>query len=174
MMMVADPIAGARNARVALLQLGVLIVASALVLREEAAGIFVEGWRDPEMAHLLVAPILIGLLIFLRRDRLREALSSGSSLGIVLMLVGILVWFVSGWPYNFLQPRRLSFAIMVAGAIVTTCGWRVLRLSLPMLVILMLAIPIGMRFLAAIIVRPLSSVLLTLSSAVFPRSSCVH
>lgn len=143
-----------RDGRVAALQLLLLLVGAGLLLRNEVGGMFADSVHDPEVAHLLVAPLLVGLLWWRRRAVLAEALRPGSWFGVLLMLAGCAIYAASTWPYNYLQPRRMSFIVVAAGAVLAVGGWGVLRRAAPILLILLLAIPIGARFYARLIVRP--------------------
>jgi len=115
---------------------------------------FVAAPSSPERVHALAVPILIALLIWLRRVELAEALSSGSLWGVALLLVGLGLYALASWPFNYGYIRDIAILPVLGGAVVVTCGWRSLKVSLPMLLLVGLAIPLGYRIYARLIIRP--------------------
>jgi len=106
-----------------------------------------------EKVHLLAVPVMVGLLIYLRRDALRANLTSGSFAGIVMIISGFLVYAFAMWPFNYGYVRDLAIIPVIGGIILASCGWRVFGLCVPILLLMLLAIPIPSRIYAAIVIR---------------------
>jgi hypothetical protein len=142
-----------RNLRVAGIQLAVLAGLCFVVFRSELYA-FATVYDDPDAAHALAAPLLIFLLLLSRRRALAEQLTGGSVWGVVLLLCSVGTLFLSTWPFNYAYPRKAALVPAIAGAILAVGGWRVLKLCLPMLLILLIAIPTGVRYYAFLIILP--------------------
>jgi exosortase len=69
--------------------------------------------RDEELSYLLLAPVVIGWLAWVRRDKLRECGPGGEWIGIVVMVFG---WAV--FRYGYLTDP----VIWRAGAVIMTVG----------------------------------------------------
>ena len=138
-----------------------VIVAQLVVLLGLCAAVFfpqipkiVGGVDDSESSHALAVPVVIAVLCFFRWDALRQARSRGSAWGALIVLAALFLYAVATWPFNFEYPRRVAVVVAVAGILLVVFGWGVLKLSLPMVLALLLAIPIGMRIYAFLIIRP--------------------
>ncbi len=112
------------------------------------------GIDDSESAHALAVPIIIAVLCYFRWDALRHARARGSVWGAVIVLAALLLYAAASWPFNFLYPRRVAVVVVMAGVVLAVFGWGVLKLSLPMVLALLLAVPVGMRIYAFLIIRP--------------------
>ena len=139
--------------RVVAVQLVILLALCAAVFHRQF------GWLEStignsEFAHALAAPVIILVLFLFRRPALGAARSRGSALGFVIVLLSLLLYAVSTWPFNYEYPRRAAMVAAIAGVLMAVFGWGVLRLSLPMLLVLLLAIPVGMRIYARLIITP--------------------
>lgn len=110
--------------------------------------------RSSELAHAAVAPVAILLLIYQRRRALIENLTKGSLFGVVVLIAGIGLYAVATWPFSYGYVRNIAMIPVFAAVILAACGWRVLKLSVPMLLLLLLSIPIGPRLYASLIIRP--------------------
>lgn len=109
--------------------------------------------RSSEVAHLLVVPIGVFLLIFLRRKDF-AAPSKGSLWGIVLLLLGLFVYSISIWPFLFIYAQEMATILVLAGLILSTCGWRYLIQSIPILLFVMSAIPLGSGIFTRLVILP--------------------
>ena len=119
----------------------------------ELTGMVSGTLNSSEKVHLLTVPVMAGLLIYLRRDALRMNLTSGSFAGIIIIIFGFFVYAFATWPFNYGYVRDVAIIPVLGGIILASCGWRVFRLSLPILLLMLLAIPIPSRIYAAIIIR---------------------
>ncbi len=138
----------------ALIQVLLLTGLWLLLIREEYHFFGIRMLGDSEAAHALAAPVLIGLLIYRRWDLLVRNLRPGSLWGLVLIGIALVMFAVFTWPFFIGYPRQAAIVPAVAGFVLVVGGWRVLKLSVPMLVILLLAVPIGWRQYAFLIVIP--------------------
>ena len=136
---------------VRLLVLGLLAIAALWPEVRQSVRMMLE---DGDWVHGLIAPLAILLLVYGRRRALSDALTSGSVWGIVLLIGGLAFCAVNIWPLQYGLLRRLALVPIWAGLVLASCGWRVLWLSVPMLLLLGLSIPVGPRLQAALIIRP--------------------
>ena len=110
--------------------------------------------RSSEMAHALIAPLAIVLLIYHRRTHLADGVTKGSVWGLAFIILGLLIYAGAMWPFSYGYARDIMPVPVLAGVILVSCGPRPLKLSLPMLLIVLLAIPIGSRLYATLVIRP--------------------
>lgn len=111
------------------------------------------AFRTSEVAHLLVVPVGIVLLIFLRRKDF-GAPSKGSSWGIILLLSGLFVYSLCIWPFHFVFAQEVSTLLVLAGLILSVCGWRYFLQSIPILLFIMTAIPLGSGIFTRLVILP--------------------
>ena len=109
--------------------------------------------RDPEASHVFAAPILMVLLLYRRRASLREQLSRGSVWGLALLVLAY-AWYAGAYWLNYAFLKRLAVVPAAAGVFLTVGGWRVLRLCVPALVVLLVALPLGARIYVRVIIGP--------------------
>lgn len=145
--------ARSRSARVAAIQLAILLSLCAAAFRNELLALDV-ALQDGDAAHALAAPLIILVLFQRWRRALVESLAPGSLWGAALLLASIGVYILSAWPFNYALPRRAAIVPAVAGAILAVGGWRAVRLSIPMLLVLLVAIPTGSRYFAFLVIKP--------------------
>jgi len=112
------------------------------------------GLRHSETAHALITPFAILLLMYLRRGVLIENVSKGSLWGVALLGLGLFVYAGATWPFTFGYARDVSMVIVLAGVVLVTCGWKVLKLSVPLLLLILVAIPFGAGLYTRLIIRP--------------------
>ena len=120
----------------------------------EAVDITSRAPKYSETAHALVTPLAVLLLVYCRRTALAKNLTKGSVWGIVLLVVGLFLYAGTTWPFRYGYARNMATVPILAGAVLAACGWRTLKLSLPMLLLVLLSIPIGTRLYATLIIRP--------------------
>jgi len=138
----------------ALTRLVILLVLFAWMFRPDLTRIIFSAGNSSEWAHALAAPIMIALLVYHRRAALARRLSRGSLWGGVLVILGLAMYAVATWPFRYGYVRDVAMILVLVGIVLVACGWRVLELSLPMLLLAMLAIPLGDRIYARLIIRP--------------------
>jgi exosortase len=144
----SDKVAGA-VARLVIL-LGLFI----WMFRPELSRIISSVGKSSEWVHALAAPIMIALLAYHRRAALARRMSRGSLWGAVVLIAGLFVYAATTWPFRYGYFRDIAMILVLAGIVLVACGWGALRLSLPMLLLVLLAIPLGDRIYARLIIRP--------------------
>ncbi|MHC5002722.1 MAG: archaeosortase/exosortase family protein [Planctomycetota bacterium] len=108
----------------------------------------------PDSAHALAIIVMIGILVVQRRRLFADVCGPGSPWGLVLIILAIAGHALLTWPFSFAYPRFLAVVPALAGAVLAVGGWRTLIHALPMLLLVLIAIPIGTRYWASLIIRP--------------------
>lgn len=127
---------------------GVLLVGlSALAIFAAAdiwQNIFEIGLGDEEQSHILIAPVVVVWLAWLRRDRLRLTPHGPSLLGpfVVLGGYGLSVYGFAGGLDLF---WHLGAIVMLIGAVLTVTGVAVLTKFLPSLIAMLFLLPVPGR-----------------------------
>lgn len=101
-----------------------------------------DWWTDENYSHGLLIPVIIGYILWADRERLgrvpqRPALLWG---GLIVVFAMLCLWVGTAGAELYVQ--RMSLVLMLAGVVVYFWGWRLLRLLLVPLGLLVLAIPI--------------------------------
>ena len=104
--------------------------------------------------YALALPLALLALILLRRATLRRSLTNGTPAGVLVVLAGIIWYAMFTWPFDYGFLRLVALPIVLAGCIAAVAGWRVLKHSLPVLMLLVMCLPLGDRLYADLIVRP--------------------
>jgi exosortase len=101
-----------------------------------------DWWTDDNYSHGLIIPVAIGYIIWSQRARFRLAVSKPSTFvgGAAVLLALLALW--AGIAGAELYIQRLSLVLILAGVTVYLWGFRVLRQSLVLFVLLLLALPI--------------------------------
>src|SRR4030042_4832999 len=144
----SDKVAGAVTRLVILLGLFIWM------FRPELARIASTAAGSSDWVHTLIIPVMIALLVYLRRAALVEKLSGGSPWGILFLAAGLALYAAATWPFSYGYIRDIAMIPVLAGIVLVAAGWGALRLSLPMLLLVMLAIPLGPRIYARLIILP--------------------
>ncbi len=142
--------------RIVLLQLLVLLALMVPLFASMSVGMASVIVSDYEASHALAVPSMILLLCWLCRADISIALAAqrGSYWGVAFILLGLLMYAMLSWPFAFGYPKRLSLIPLIAGVILAIGGWRLLRLSVVMLLLVAVAIPIGTRYYAFAVIKP--------------------
>jgi len=138
---------------VAVIKLACLLVLCVWVFWSELSSMVLGTLNSSEKVHLLTVPVMVVLLIYLRRDALRTNLTSGAFAGIIMIIFGFFVYAFATWPFNYGYVQDVAIIPVLGGIILASCGWRVFGLSIPILLLMLLAIPIPSRIYAAIVIR---------------------
>ncbi len=115
-----------------------LVFAYATVLKKLGQ----DWWNDENYSHGLLIPLIIGYIVWSQRGRLAAAAAKPSAVaGMVTVMCGLLaLWAGTAGAELFMQ--RVSLALVLAGTVIYLFGFRLLRLLLVPLFLLLLAIPI--------------------------------
>ncbi|HEX8491411.1 MAG TPA: exosortase [Pyrinomonadaceae bacterium] len=101
-----------------------------------------DWWTDENYSHGLLIPLIIGYLLWSEREQLSKVavrpslLWGGAAIGFALLAL----W--AGTVGAELYVQRMSLVLMLAGIVVYFWGFRLLKLALVPLALLVLAIPI--------------------------------
>ena len=150
----ARPQALGGEARAAVVKLIVLVGLCLWAFWPEVVYVVSRAVRDSDWAHALAVPVAVLALVYRRRERLAEGLATGSVWGVVVLVMGFGLYAFSIWPLSFKQLQNVIMLPVLAGALLAVGGRRVAKLCLPMLLLVALAIPIGERMYASLIIRP--------------------
>lgn len=143
-----------KSAGISLIKLTILLGLSFWLFWSLITAIARSSLNSSEMAHALVVPVAIVLLVYSRRGKFVECPMQPTAWGILFLLGGIGLYAVTTWPFNYGYARDLAVLPVLAGIILIAFGWRFLKLSLPMLLLVILAIPVGSRLYASLVIRP--------------------
>jgi hypothetical protein len=143
----------APSPRSACLQLVVLAALTAVLYHHELGTIWRFAVVDSEASHALAAVPLVMLLAWHRRAVLGRVLRRGSMWGVVLLILGLLIKVLAGW-FNYGLPRQQSIVVVLAGGVLAVGGWALLRRCVPMLLLLLIAVPLGPRIHASLTRQP--------------------
>lgn len=115
-----------------------LVFAYATVLRKLGW----DWWTDANYSHGLLIPFVIGYILWTNRERFKQQPAHSSVFwgGAAVVFAVFALW--AGTAGAELYTQRLSLVLMIAGIVVYCWGFRLLRLTLVPLVLLVLAIPI--------------------------------
>ncbi|UCG46314.1 MAG: exosortase/archaeosortase family protein [Phycisphaerales bacterium] len=138
----------------AIVKLGLLLALFVWMFRPELRKITSGALGSAERVHALVVPVMILLLVWHRRHALTERIGKGSAFGPVLVIVGLLLYAAATWPFSYGYARDIAMVPVLAGVVLAACSRRSLKPCLPMLLLYILAIPIGGRIYARLIIRP--------------------
>ncbi|HEV8371487.1 MAG TPA: exosortase [Pyrinomonadaceae bacterium] len=99
-------------------------------------------WDDPNYSHGLLIPFVVGFILWVERRRLMSEPARPSFLwgGASVILALLALW--AGTAGAELYMQRMSLVLVLAGIVIYFCGFRLLRLMLVPLALLILAIPI--------------------------------
>jgi len=138
----------------ALIQLMLLFCLWLWAFHSELFHIIISGAKSSEAAHAFVTPFAILLLIYLRRGCRVNYTLKGTVWGLAVILGGIIVYAAAIWPFGYGTMAQASIVIVLTGVLLVTCGWRTLQLSFPVLLLTLIAIPIGSGLYTRLIIRP--------------------
>jgi exosortase len=101
-----------------------------------------DWWTDANYSHGLLIPFVIGYILWSDRQRLNGESISPSALwgGAAVVLALLALW--AGTAGAELYIQRMSLVLILVGIVVYFWGFRLLRLTVVPLVLLVLAIPI--------------------------------
>ena len=161
--------------KIASLQVMILMILCGWLFYPEATRIMAQVISSSDAVHSLVAPLAILLLLYCRRDRLVKAMAKGSFGGLALLVPGILLYAACRWPFDFGYARCLAILPLLAGIILLIMGWKAFYATLPLLLVVLLAIPLGSRLWSTLIIRPETVTIATASAILdlLPGTQCV-
>lgn len=102
----------------------------------------------------LVLPVAVVVLAALRWSTLRRSVSKGSWGGTVLVIAGLALYAACTWPFDYAVLRLFAPIPVLAGCLQVAAGWTALRRCLPFLLLLTMAVPLGPRKYADLVILP--------------------
>jgi exosortase len=101
-----------------------------------------DWWTDENYSHGLLIPIVIGYILWSERERFSRETSRPSFLwgGLIVVFAMLSLWVGTAGAELYVQ--RMSLVLMLVGVTIYFWGWRLLRLLMVPLGLLILAIPI--------------------------------
>lgn len=107
--------------------------------------IMVDRWTyDPRYAHGYLVPTFAAVLLWLRRDRIKDVELRMSWMGVPLIFAGAGLRIAAGYAYNDWLDA-VSLVVTVAGSFALVGGTQALRWSWPAVAFLMFMIPLPFR-----------------------------
>jgi exosortase len=101
-----------------------------------------DWWTDENYSHGLLIPLIIGYILWADRERMEREPARPSLVwgGLIVIFAMLCLWVGTAGAELYVQ--RMSLVLMLAGIVIYFWGWRLLRLLLVPLGLLILAIPI--------------------------------
>lgn len=118
-----------------------LMVLSVVATFATWADIFAYATRDSEQSHVLLAPVIVVWLFWMRRERLRYCAPSHSLLGVCVVLASWLIGIV-GFRTGTLVMEHFSAVGMLLGAALTVLGPRFYMKFLPAIAATVFVLPV--------------------------------
>lgn len=142
------------------------LVAAGVALTWEAwSDLLRIGWKDEESSHILLVPIIVAWLIWVRRGRVRHCRPTGQWIGPTLTLLGAAMYLLG--EARLIESFWHGGAIIVAiGCALTVLGKQVLWDFLPVFLVMMFLVPVPGR------VRQRIAIPLQSSTAAATRAVC--
>lgn len=101
-----------------------------------------DWWNDENYSHGLLIPFIIGYILWTQREKLARVQTKPSTLWGLAAVVLALMALWAGTAGAELYMQRTSLVLILAGTALYFWGFRLLRMLLVPLILLMLAIPI--------------------------------
>ncbi|MCF8104147.1 MAG: exosortase/archaeosortase family protein [Desulfohalobiaceae bacterium] len=102
----------------------------------------IRDWNgDPNYSHGYFIPFLAGFMIWSRREGLQQAVKKPSSIGLGLILLGLMQFFAA-WVGSEYFLQGTSMIMVLIGSVLYLWGWRVAALSLVPILYLVFMIPL--------------------------------
>jgi len=140
--------------KTAIIKFVILLALSLWLFWSQITSIVSASLNSSEQTHALAVPVAILALFYCRRKAFSQSRVNSSGWGILLLIAGIILYAAATWPFNYGYVRDLALLPVLAGIILIACGGQVLKLSVPMLLLVILAIPVGSRLYASLVIRP--------------------
>lgn len=118
------------------------LVAACMVVAGNAwTDLWTIGWKDEESSHVLLVPLVVAWLIWVRRGRLRGCEPGGRLIGTFFIALG---WFL--WSFGYRQQVQSFWhsgaVVMAVGGILTALGSDVFIKFFPAFVVLIFLVPV--------------------------------
>ena len=139
------PVAAPKQGRTALINTILMIASFAMLMTLYAPVIssLVRQWLDdPNYRHGILIPLVSALLLWKRRDELREASRDGGTTAGLLLMIAAAGLLVTGTAAAEFFAMRISLPLMLLGATLFLMGRSYTRIAGPPLLLLLLMVPL--------------------------------
>ena len=139
------PVAAPKQGRTALINTILMIASFAMLMTLYAPVIssLVRQWLDdPNYRHGILIPLVSALLLWKRRDELREASRDGGTAAGLLLMIAAAGLLVTGTAAAEFFAMRISLPLMLLGATLFLMGRSYTRIAGPPLILLLLMVPL--------------------------------
>jgi exosortase len=120
----------------------VLVVAACVAIASEAwADLIHMGWRDEESSHVLLVPLAVIWLVWIRRGRLRLCQPEGRVVGTLFLGLGWFLWSV-GYRYQIESFWHAGAVVLAMGGLLSVVGKDVFFHFLPAFAVLVFLVPV--------------------------------
>ncbi len=99
------------------------------------------NWQREEYSHGFLIPLISGFLLWQRRREFEQLAFKGSWAGVLLILLGLAVYFV-GSLASIMAIDAYALVMVLAGCVLATGGWKAIRLAAAPLGLLLLMNPL--------------------------------
>jgi exosortase len=103
--------------------------------------LFLQWWTDPDYGHAFFVPLFSAYVLWRQRERLTKIDLDPSNFGLLVILAGIGFLLVGSLGAE-LFTSRLSLLVLLAGIIIFSAGWKLLRAIAFPLMFLIFMIPL--------------------------------
>lgn len=118
------------------------VVSACVVIAGNAwADLSTIGWKDEEASHVLLVPLVVGWLVWVRRGRLRSCEPGRRMIGTLLVAIGWFLWSF-GYRHQVQSSWHLGAVILAVGGLLTVLGRDVLVKFFPAFVALIFLVPV--------------------------------
>lgn len=118
-----------------------ILAACVLIAGNAWADMLTIGFKDEESSHVLLVPLVVAWLVWVRRGRLRSCQPTGRWPGTLLLALG---WFL--WSFGYRQQVQSFWhsgaVLMAIGGLLTVTGKDLLVKFLPAFVVLVFLVPV--------------------------------
>jgi exosortase/archaeosortase family protein len=131
--------------RVVFLRLLVLLALWAAAFRTEFQTVFWAAEEFSEWSHVFCLPIVVLAYIWCRRGELRECDARPSVLGLLLIVLGALIWFGRTTLGLFGYLALIAMLVALAGVVLLAAGRQAFRITLPLVIMFGTCLPLFER-----------------------------
>lgn len=119
----------------------VMVAACVAVASNAWADLATLGYKDEESSHVMLVPLVVGWLVWVRRQRFRTCEPNGRWVGTLLLGIGWLMWSI-GYRRQIQIAWHSGAVLMAIGGLLTVLGRDVFVRFLPAFVALAFLVPV--------------------------------
>lgn len=119
----------------------VMAIVAAILTGDAWADMIGYGWKDEESSHVLLVPVALAWIAFVRRSSLVRCVQQGIWIGPLFSLLGLALW-IYGWRRDTQSAWHFGAVLFAFGAALSVLGKGVLIRMWPAALCLLLLVPI--------------------------------